>query len=161
MQPDEATLRKSYDICVFPTSHAAFRFPQGKQRGTLTTTSTAPSRKQPFLFIKTMALLNIEAQMTITIISMRQSFMLSLTDFVLGKNLHPAPCYSSRAGSSATLLLKLYFARGVVLYCLGEYKAAIRDLRMVLRMDWRHRGAAAWIAKAEHANRRSAQGKCR
>lgn len=96
--------------------------------------------------------------MTTTITGMRQSFMLSLTDFVLSRNLHPTSCYSSRAASSVTLLLKLYYARGVVLYCLGEYKAAIRDLRMVLRMDWRHRGAAAWIAKAERANRRSAQG---
>jgi len=96
--------------------------------------------------------------MTITITGMRQSFMLSLADYVLGRNFHTGSFYSSRSTSSAALLLKLYFTRGVVLYCLGEYKAAIRDLRMVLRMDWRHRGAAAWIAKAERANCRSARG---
>lgn len=96
--------------------------------------------------------------MTITITGTRQSFMLSLTDYVLGRNFHTGPFHNSKSTSSTALLLKLYFTRGVVLYCLGEYKAAIRDLRMVLRMDWRHRGAAAWIAKAERANCRSARG---
>ncbi len=92
--------------------------------------------------------------MTTTITSFKQSIMSGLADFVLGDDYRP----SQRAAFPATLLVKFYFARGAMLYCLGQHNGSIRDLRTVLRMDWRHRGAAAWIAKAERANSRPARG---
>jgi hypothetical protein len=96
--------------------------------------------------------------MTTTITSFKQSIMSGLADFVLGDDFHPIHRPGPRAAFPATLLVKFYFARGAMLYCLGQHNGSIRDFRTVLRMDWRHRGAAAWIAKAERANSRSAQG---
>ncbi|MEE1612869.1 hypothetical protein [Microvirga sp. CF3016] len=96
--------------------------------------------------------------MTTTTTGMRQSVILSLVDLVLGENFNPLTHYNPRATFLTTFLVKFYFVRGVVLYCLSQYSGSIRDFRIVLRMDWRHRGAAAWIAKAERANSKTARG---
>lgn len=96
--------------------------------------------------------------MTTTTTSIRQSVMLSLMDLVLGENVHVVSRYNPRATSLTTFLVKFYFVRGIVLYGLSQYNGSIRDFSLVLRMDWRHRGAAAWIAKAERANSRDARG---
>jgi len=69
--------------------------------------------------------------------------------------------HGQRAIDSTAYSLEFYFIRGAIFYYLGQYNGAIRDFSMVLRMDWRHRGAAAWIAKAERAHCRGAGGKCR
>jgi hypothetical protein len=96
--------------------------------------------------------------MATTTTSMRQSVMLSLIDLVLGENVHVVSRYNPRATSLTTFLVNFYFVRGIVLYSLSRYNGSIRDFSLVLRMDWRHRGAAAWIAKAERANNRAARG---
>jgi len=96
--------------------------------------------------------------MTTTTTSMRQSFLSSLIEFMLGDNFQPVSCHNPRATSLTTFLVKFYFVRGIMLYCLSQYNGSIRDFSLVLRMDWRHRGAAAWIAKAERANRSAARG---
>jgi hypothetical protein len=96
--------------------------------------------------------------MSTTTTSMRQSVMISLMEFVLGEDFHPISRHNPRAIFLTTFLVKFYFIRGIMLYCLSQYSGSIRDFSIVLRMDWRHRGAAAWIAKAERANSRAARG---
>ncbi len=96
--------------------------------------------------------------MITTTASPRQSTMSILIDFMFGEKSQQVPCYNSRASDLTTFLVKFYFARGIMLYCLSQYSGSIRDFSIVLRMDWRHRGAAAWIAKAERANSRAARG---
>ncbi len=96
--------------------------------------------------------------MTTTTTGMRRSVMSSLIDLTRNDNFNQATYANPRATDLTTFLVKFYFTRGIMLYCLSQYSGSIRDFSMVLRMDWRHRGAAAWIAKAERANNRAARG---
>lgn len=96
--------------------------------------------------------------MPATTTSNRQSVVVSLMHFMLDGHIQPISRYNPRATCLTTFLLNFYFARGIVLYFLSQYSGSIRDFRIVLRMDWRHRGAAAWIAKAERAERGASGG---
>lgn len=143
---------------AIPTRPALFRFPLGKRRETLRTTSISHTTRRVLFSQRRYQYFRLRHQMATTITSIRQPVISSLIEFVFGADFSISSFYASRTSVSTAYSLEFYFLRGIILYYFGQYNGAVRDFSMVLRMDWRHRGAAAWIAKAERASCRVARG---
>jgi len=70
------------------------------------------------------------------------------------KELSPSFVMFRKAGEEqAPRTLLFYLLRGRIYFAWAQYDKAARDFRTVLRMDWRHEQAAAWLERAERASR--------